>query len=112
MRKYLFYGLRGEKLCFMHALMNAAQLHETGHEVQIIFEGESVLLPTELQEEQNILYLNAIENDLIAGVCYACSQVKGVLEENEKLPFPLLKDMSGHAGMMPYIKAGYEVVVI
>ena len=55
MKKVLFYAMEGKKMCFMHVLMNALQLHEQGYEVKIIFEGESVKLPAQLENEGNKL---------------------------------------------------------
>ena len=43
----------------MHVLLNALQLSEAGHEVKIIFEGESVKLPSDLALEDKKLYLQA-----------------------------------------------------
>ncbi len=44
MKKILFYAMREEKMCFVHVLLNALELHEAGHEIKIIFEGMSVKL--------------------------------------------------------------------
>ena len=38
MKKILFYAMREEKMCFVHVLLNALELHEAGYEVKIIFE--------------------------------------------------------------------------
>lgn len=110
MKKILFYGMTGEKMCFMHILMNALDLTSQGLEVRIIFEGASVKLVPALEEEQNPLYLKAKNQGVIAGICLACSKVMGVYEANEKTGLPFLSDMMGHAGMAPYIQAGYEVI--
>lgn len=110
MKKYLLYAMNGEKMCFLHLLMNALDLHEEGYEVKLIFEGASCKLPPVLEEEKNKLYLKAKEEGLIAGICLACSSVLGVLEENEKTGLPMLNDMMGHAGVKPYVKEGYEVI--
>lgn len=110
MRKVLFYAMQGKKMCFLHVLMNALQLYEQGHEVRIIFEGESVRLPSQLEREGNKLYLSAREKGLLAGICLACSVQLGVLEMNEAVGLPLLDDMYGHAGLLPFIEDGYEVI--
>lgn len=110
MKKYLFYVMQGQKMCFVHVLLNAMDLQESGHEVKIIFEGESVQLPKTFEEEKFALYLKAKEKNLFAGVCYACSVQLGVLDFNQTLDYPLIKDMNGHAGMKTYIEDGYEVV--
>ena len=111
MGKYLFYAMRGEKMCFVHVLLNALDLAQAGNEVKIIFEGESVKLPPLLNQEENPHYLKALEQGLIAGVCKACSVMLGVNDEITKLNLPLLADMSGHAGMRPYMEEHYEVIV-
>lgn len=110
MEKYLFYVMRGQKMCFVHVLLNALELAEAGNEVKIILEGESVTLPKILEEEKFGLYLKAKEKNLFVGVCYACSVQLGVIEFNQGLDYPLLKDMNGHAGMKSYLDNGYQVV--
>jgi hypothetical protein len=110
MEKYLFYVMRGQKMCFVHVLLNALDLAEAGNEVKIILEGESVTLPKTLEEERFGLYLKAKEKNLFAGVCYACSVQLDVLEFNKGLDYPLIKDMNGHAGMKVYVDNGYHVV--
>ena len=111
MKKYLFYGMTGQKMCFVHVLLNALDLKAAGNEVKIIFEGESVKLPPVLDKEANLHYQNALRMGLIAGVCLACSIVMGVKDDIERLNLPLLNDMNRHAGMRPYIEDGYEVFV-
>lgn len=108
--KKLLYAMNGEKMCFLHILMNALDIHADGIEVAVIFEGASVKLPPVLEAEENKLYLEAKEKGLLAGICLACSSVLGVLEENKKTGLPLLNDMMGHAGVKPYVLKGYEVI--
>ncbi len=110
MKKILFYGMTGEKMCFQHVLMNALELHDAGLEVKIIFEGASVKLISQFEDEGNPLYNKAKDAKLIAGICLACSKVLGVYEANLKTDLPMLDDMSGHAGMKKYIEDGYDVV--
>lgn len=110
MKKYLFYGMTGEKMCFLHILMNALNLTAAGMESRIIFEGASVQLVGVLEEEANPFYLKAKEAGLIAGVCLACSKVLGVYETNLASGLPMLADMNGHAGMKPLAEEGYEII--
>lgn len=112
MKKYLFYAMKGENMCFAHLLMNALDLHEAGNEVKIVFEGPAVKLPKILIEEDNPLYKKAVEKDLIAGVCLACSKMMDLYDYNKELPYPLLSDMMNHAGMKPFTEKGYEVIVM
>ena len=112
MKKVLFYGMSGEKRCFMHVLLNVAQLHENGVEVKLIFEGASVKLVPVFEEENNPVYRKIKDAGLIAGVCLACSKMMEVYEAVEKTGLPLLSDMNAHAGVLPYVKEGYEVISI
>jgi|SRR5690625_534694 len=110
MKKVLFYGMTGEKMCFQHILLNALDLHEAGMETKIIFEGASVKLVPVFEEEGNPLYKRAKEAGLIAGICLACSKMLGVYDENIKTGLDMLDDMNGHAGMKSLIEEGYKVV--
>lgn len=110
MKKILFYAMQGEKMCFVHILLNALDLAEAGHEVKIIFEGMSVKLVSVFEEEGNPLYQKAKEQGLIAGICMACSKVMEVYEKNKGYGLPILDDMKGHAGMKKYIDEEFEVI--
>ena len=110
MKKVLFYGMTGEKMCFQHILMNGLDLHSKGDDVKIIFEGASVKLVNLFEEENNLLYKKAKEAGIIAGICLACSKVLNVYEENLKSGLTMLDDMSGHAGMKDYLDLGYEFI--
>ncbi|NCC84642.1 MAG: hypothetical protein EOM03_11015 [Clostridia bacterium] len=110
-KKFLFYAMRGQKMCFLHVLMNAVDLDKSGYEVKIVFEGEAVTLPPVLADEKNPLYQKCLELGLIAGVCKGCASTLGVLDKIEALDLPLLTDMNGHAGVKPFIEQGYQVAV-
>lgn len=110
MERILLYGMTGEKMCFLHVLMNAVDLAASGREVKVVFEGASVRLVPVFEQERHPLYLKAKSQGLIAGVCLACSRMMDVYEPNAASGLPLLEDMNGHAGMKPFLDAGYAVV--
>lgn len=110
MKKVLFYLMQGEKMCAMHALMNANQIIENDGEAKIIFEGKSVKLPQILEQEGNPLYKKLLENETIVGVCEACSKMLDVYEINKDLGLNFLDDMNGHAGFFAYLDEGYQVI--
>lgn len=112
MRKFLFYGMTGDNMCFLHILMNALDLAEEGMEARVIFEGASVKLVAVFEAEKNPLYLKVKEQGLIAGICLACSKAMGVYEQCLEAGLPFLSDMMGHAGMKHFILDGYQVVSI
>ncbi|NMA06610.1 MAG: hypothetical protein GX928_02700 [Ruminococcaceae bacterium] len=110
MNKVLFYAMTGEKMCFLHILLNAISLNENGVETKIIFEGASVKLVSVFEEEKNPLYLKAKDSGLIAGICFACSKTLGVFEKNNSYGLKMLDDMTGHAGMLNYSLNGYKII--
>lgn len=111
MKKILIYAMQGEKMCFLHALMNAKQLIDNGYKVSVVLEGKSVALPKTLTDEKNPLFSKLLEEGVIAGVCLACSKMLGSYEDNEALGLKFLADMTGHTGVYPYLEEGYSVLV-
>lgn len=95
----------------MHALMNAQQLQDNGYEIKLIFEGKAVKWPAALAEQNNQLYQQAKEKGILAGICQGCARMLQVYEASVKTGLPMLSDMSGHAGMKPFIDDGYEVIL-
>ncbi len=112
MRKVAFFPFKGEKMCFMHILLNALDLHEKGISTKIIMEGEAVKLIKELEEEDNKLYKKVKDLGLFDSICKACSAKMGVLEYNEKCGIPIKGNLQGHPAMYDYIKEGYEIITL
>jgi hypothetical protein len=113
MGKYALFAFNGEAMCFVHVLLNALDLAARGHEVKIVIEGAACRLIPELGETVHSfyrLYAKAREAGLVAGVCKACAQKMGSLEAARTQGLTILEDMSGHAGMAPYIMAGYSII--
>lgn len=112
MEKIAFFPFKGEKMCFMHILLNALDLHEKGVPVKIIMEGEAVKLIKELEEEENKLYKKVKDLGLFDSICKACSAKMGVLDYNEKCGIPLKGDLQGHPAMYEFIKEGYKIITL
>ncbi len=112
MKKVVFFAFQGKKMCFMHILLNAIDLHEKDYKVGIVMEGEATKLIKELEEEKNPVYLKAKEMGLIDSICKACSNQMGVLEYNETVGIPINGELQGHPPMEEYIKDGYEIITL
>ncbi|PKK40205.1 hypothetical protein ABB02_00492 [Clostridiaceae bacterium JG1575] len=112
MKKILFCGMTGDLLCVKHVLLNALSLKKRGHDVQVVFEGESVRLLPKLYHENNPLYFEAQELGLLSGVCLTCARSLGVYEALLPLGLPFLEELMGHFDMAPSLEAGYEVIVL
>ncbi len=112
MKKIAIFPFRGEKMCFMHVLINALDCHEKGMDVKIIVEGEAVKLIKVLEEEKNKMYLKTKELGLFDCICKACSQQMGVLEYNEKTGIPLKGNAYGHPAMHDCLEEGFEIITL
>uniref|UniRef100_A0A7C3UWZ0 Cytoplasmic protein n=1 Tax=Desulfobacca acetoxidans TaxID=60893 RepID=A0A7C3UWZ0_9BACT len=113
MEKYALFAFSGEAMCFVHVLLNGLDLKAKGQEVKIIIEGSACRLIPELGEAGHPLhqlYGQARKAGLIAGACKACSQKMGSLEAARAQGLNILEDMAGHAGMAPYVLAGYRII--
>lgn len=112
MSKIAFFPFKGDKMCFMHILINSLDMYEKGIDNKIIVEGEAVKLIKVLEEEENKLYLKVKELGLFDSICKACSAQMGVLEYNEKTGIPIKGNANGHPAMYDYIKDGYQIVTL
>ena len=107
------FVFNGEPMCFIHVLLNALDMKEKGINVKIILEGSSVKLIPDLADQGNPLnklWLKSREAGLVDGVCMACAQKLGTLEDAQKQGLELLNDMSGHAGMAGYQLRGFQII--
>jgi hypothetical protein len=113
MQKYVLFAFRGEVMCFVHVLLNALDIHSKGMEVKIVIEGEATKLLPELYREGSTLYnlyQKALSQNLIEGVCKACSQKFGTYEVALEKNLKILDDMLNHAGMARFLKEGYQII--
>ncbi|MBF0112280.1 MAG: DsrE family protein [Desulfamplus sp.] len=113
MAKNALFVFNGDPMCFIHVLLNALEMKSKQDEVKIILEGASVKLVPELVKPENPLnglWKKALDANLVDGVCKACAQKLGTLDEAVKQGLKLLDDMSGHAGMAGYQKDGFVII--
>ncbi len=113
MDKYALFAFNGEVMCFVHVLLNGLDLKAKGAEVRVVFEGAACRLVSELADQGHPfhqLYVKAREQGLFDGICKACAHKMGSLEAAKAQGLPLLEDLAGHAGMAPYLQAGYRII--
>jgi hypothetical protein len=113
MKKVALFAFNGEVMCFIHVLLNALDMKDKGYDVQLIVEGSATKLVPDLAKKSNPmngLYEKAKAAGFIAGVCKACSQKMGTLEDAKSEGLTLLEDMNGHPGMATYLDDGFEVI--
>ena len=112
MKKIALYAFKGEKMCFMHVLLNAVDMSSKDIEVKIVIEGEAVKLVEQFIKSKNPLFSKANRMGVIDCVCKACSVKFGVLEYNEKSGIRLSGEMNGHPPMESYLKDGFEIITL
>jgi hypothetical protein len=120
-RKILFV-LFAEDVCRqLHAFMYVTDLHRKGYEAKIIVEGMATRLLSDLDEAPPRLQKAVGEAKvagLIAGACLQAASGCGSPEDRDIVDairaqgVEFLSDLDNHAGIEPFLRDGYEVVVI
>jgi hypothetical protein len=113
MKKIAVLAFRGEKSCFMHALLNVVDMNDRGFDVTLIMEGQSLKLLSEITKKEDKLFslYNTVKTKgLISAVCRGCAKMLGTLEIAEKEKSPVIGDMKNHVSLARYIEEGYEIV--
>ncbi len=105
-----------------HALMYALDLHEKGHAVKLILEGSATKLVSTMSSSTSrtgALLRQARDAGLVAGACGRASSgcasedpARKVADLAQAAGLRLLADLQGHASIEPFVREGYEVVVI
>ena len=114
MRNIALFAFNGDRMCFIHVLLNALDMKEKGDDVKIIIEGAATKLVPELAKKENPLsglYEKAKTLNLVDGACKACSNKMGTLEAVKAEGLRLLDDMTGHPSMARYRQEGFEVII-
>ncbi len=112
-KKYALFAFNGELMCFVHVLLNAKDMFSKGYKVKVVIEGSATKLIKELDQPEKPfakLYQEVKEAGLIDGICKACANKMGSLDEAQKQGLRLLDDMSGHPSVSGYLAQGYEIL--
>jgi len=115
MQKVAFFAFRDQEMCFVHVLLNALGMYESGNTVCIVFEGSATRLVPLLAESSHPLhelYQEVKGKGLIAGACKACSTKMKVLDAVKKEGLALLEDMKGHPGMCRFLEEGFTIITM
>ncbi len=113
MKKVVLVVFNGDPMCFIHVLLNALDMKDKGYDARIVMEGASTKLIPELDLEKNPLHTlwnNAKKNQMVEGVCRACSHKMGVLKAAEAQGLKLLDEMAGHPRLASYLEEGFEIM--
>lgn len=121
-RKLLFVLFSEDGCRQNHALRYALDLHEKGHAVKLILEGPATTMVSQLQADESVtgdLLRRACTAGIVAGACGRASSgcaggdpTRNVADAARAGGVSLLSDLDGHAGIEPYVREGYELVVV
>ena len=114
-QRFAIFAFNGEPMCFVHVLLNALNMRQSGLDVALVIEGNATKTFCDLSKpeaEFHKLYQEVTEQGLVDCVCQACANKMGVLEEVKRLGFPLCSEMQGHPAMARYIAEGYQIVTL
>ncbi|MBI5549502.1 MAG: hypothetical protein HY901_36915 [Deltaproteobacteria bacterium] len=114
-RKLLFVVFTNDACRRNHAFMYAIDLARHGHEVRLILEGEGTRSVREREGRFGELFEEARGLGILAGACKTASagckdEGRDVTTLVREAGLPLLDNLSGHAGIEPFVRDGYEVV--
>ncbi|MFP4194208.1 MAG: cytoplasmic protein [Desulfosalsimonas sp.] len=113
-KKVALFVFRDDSMCFVHVLLNTLDMHERGHDIRMVMEGEATKLLPGLENEGTTfskMWQQVKDKNLVAGVCKACSTQMGTRASAEKQGLALLDDMSGHPSFAGFIDQGCEILV-
>lgn len=123
MQRRILFVLFAEDGCRQaHALRYAMNLHRDGHEVRLILEGPATGLLARLEDPGDAvssMVLEAQASGILAGACRRAAGGCGsdgddgpAVAAARSRGIGLLDGMDGHADIGPYIRDGFEIVVL
>ncbi len=120
MQRKLLFLLFAEDTCRQrHAFMYALDLNKKGYDTKIVLEGAATKCLSELSNTDSTfakLFAEAKKRNMLAGICSTAAQGCGVpgravLDIAKDEGLTALADLDGHAGIEPFVRDGYEIVV-
>jgi hypothetical protein len=114
-RKLLFVLFTSDACRRNHAFMYAIDLARHGHTVRLILEGEATGSLREREGRFGELFDEARGLGLVVGACKTAAAgcadpARDVTALARDLGLPLIDSLDGHAGIEPFVSAGYEIV--
>ena len=111
--RVVLVAFNGDPMCFVHVLLNAADMKKRGYDVKVVIEGSATKLVNDLNDEGEPfgkLYVAVRDQGLIDCVCEVCAAKMGALDGVKAQGLPLGNDMNGHPSLAQYLDQGYQVI--
>jgi hypothetical protein len=114
-KKVALFAFSGDPATFAHAMLNAMDMKDRGHDVKLVVEGDATKLLSLLRNETKPfadVYRRCRDSGLIDCVCRACATRNGVVPVVIEQNLRFGDDMAGHPSVAAYMEQGYEVVTL
>ena len=98
----------------LHAMLYAAELKRSGHEVTLLFDGAGTEWARDLRDAENPLrstYQKMEEAGVKEIICEACSRAFHVDEALKEGKVPLVSEFEGHPSLSKWLEKGYAPLV-
>lgn len=100
----------------LHSLVYTKELHDGGHEVKLIFDGQGVLWIRKFEDQGHVanpLY-KAVKKLGVIEACEHCANSFEVKESTEKSSISFSRDngIDGHASISKLIDEGYQIITL
>jgi hypothetical protein len=120
-RKVLFVLFAGDECRQNHAFLYALDLHDKGHAVKLILEGPATKVLGDVASGSRTVELlrRASAAGIVAGACKGAASLFATDDPARKgadvttaLGVQLLSDLDGHPSIEPFVRDGYQVIVV
>lgn len=117
MKKFAIFvhSSKNEGAKVLHALLYAQELHESGYEVKIIFDGAGTVWVKELENPENKfhpIYKAVKKLGVIEGVCEYCAGAFGVESEVSQSGLATLGVVKGHPSLAQLVANDYQIITL
>ncbi|CAM2825229.1 DsrE family protein [Paenibacillus sediminis] len=100
----------------LHSLVYTQELHEAGHQVKLIFDGQGVLWISKFQDASHMAnpLFNAVKKLGVIEACEHCASAFNVTESVKEAGVPLStdNDKAGHASVADLISEGWQIITL
>ncbi len=111
----LVHASESEGAKALHSLLYAQELHEAGHEVQVIFDGAGTVWVKKFEDPENKynpLYKSVKNLGVITGACEYCAGAFGVKNEVRKSGIRSLGEINGHPSLASLIAKDFQIITL
>ncbi|MNJ56684.1 DsrE/DsrF-like family protein [compost metagenome] len=112
----ILHATEAEKGRAIHSLVYAQELHEAGHEVKLIFDGQGVLWINKFEEPSHMMnpLFKAVKKLGVVEACGHCANSFNVTKEVEQANVSFSKDINAeeHTSIAVLVTNGWQIITL